>query len=100
MIVVLTAEAEFDFESIGDWIAKDNPLRALSYVQELRQACMALADAPKAYPVVARFKSHCIRKRAYDDYLIFYRVSERAIEILHVLHGARDYDPILAADLN
>lgn len=30
MIVVLTAEAESDLEAIGDFIAQDNPARALN----------------------------------------------------------------------
>lgn len=26
-----------DLESIGDWIAKDNPIKALSFIEELYQ---------------------------------------------------------------
>ena len=33
MIVELTAAAEADFESIGDYIARDNPVRAASFVR-------------------------------------------------------------------
>lgn len=29
--------AEKDLELIGDWIAKDNPIRALSFIEELYQ---------------------------------------------------------------
>jgi hypothetical protein len=29
------------------------------------------------------------------DYSIFYRVLSDTVEILHMLHGARDYEPIL-----
>lgn len=44
MRIVFTGAAEADFESIGDFIAADNPLRAVSFVQELRQACEGLAS--------------------------------------------------------
>ncbi|NWB31560.1 type II toxin-antitoxin system RelE/ParE family toxin [Pseudomonas gingeri] len=36
MIVQLTDEAEGDLERIGDYITQDNPLRALSFINELR----------------------------------------------------------------
>lgn len=36
MIVHLSCEAERDLESIGDYIARDNPMRAISFLQELR----------------------------------------------------------------
>ena len=48
MNVRLTAEAEADLERIADTIARDNPPRALTFVQELRAACLGLADFPSA----------------------------------------------------
>ena len=42
MIVHLTAEAEYDLETISDYIARDNPARALSFLQELRSKCLGL----------------------------------------------------------
>jgi plasmid stabilization system protein ParE len=41
--VVITEVAEADLERIGDWIAADNPERALTFVLELRDKCEALA---------------------------------------------------------
>jgi toxin ParE1/3/4 len=95
MIVVITGAAEADLETIGDWIAGDNPARALTFVQELRHRCETLVDAPSGYALVPRFEHIGIRRRVYRDYLIFYRVVGDTIEVLHVLHGARDYESIL-----
>jgi len=95
MIVVITAAAEADLETIADWIAKDNPSRAVTFVAELRRRCETLIDAPEGYPLVPRYEALGIRRRPYGDYLIFHRVAGDAIEILHVLHGARDYEGIL-----
>jgi toxin ParE1/3/4 len=36
-----------------------------------------------------------IRRRPFGNYLIFYRVGANAIEVVHVLHGARDYERLL-----
>lgn len=95
MIVVITGEVEADLEEIGDWIAEDNPLRAITFIQALREKCLALANAPKAFPLVPRYEPTGVRRRPYRDYLIFYHVNDDAIEILHVLHAAQDYERML-----
>lgn len=98
MKVTFTSEAESGLEQIADFIAQGSPLRAVTFIEELRQAAMALADMPQAFPLVPRFERRGIRRRVHRDYLIFYRVSEDRIEILQVLHGARDYEALLLAD--
>ena len=95
MNVVLTAAAEQDLEAIADWIAQHNPARALSFVRELRRECDALGDAPEAYVLVPRYERTGVRRRPYGHYLIFYRFVGDRVEVLHILHGARDYEPIL-----
>ncbi|MDQ4087255.1 MAG: type II toxin-antitoxin system RelE/ParE family toxin [Pseudomonadota bacterium] len=95
MIVRISAEAERDMEAIGDWIARDNPERALGFVRELRAACLALAEFPERFPLVPRFERHGIRHRVHGNYLIFYRVEGSDVIVLHVLHGATDYAGIL-----
>ncbi|WP_109366661.1 type II toxin-antitoxin system RelE/ParE family toxin [Ochrobactrum soli] len=91
MIVEFTREAEGDLEQIADYIAQDNPRRALSFLQELRNTCEKLADNPLAFPLVPRYESQRIRRHVYGNYLIFYRADETRIVILHVFNGAMDY---------
>jgi toxin ParE1/3/4 len=98
MIVVITDAAEADFQEIGDWIARDNPVRALTFVRELRRRCESLIDGPRRYARVPRYEHLEIRRRVYRDYLIFYRIIADRIEVLHVLHGARDYKSIRFPD--
>jgi toxin ParE1/3/4 len=95
MIVVITEAAEADLEAVGDWIAADNPAQARTFVLELRDGCETLADNPRRHALVPRYEHLGIRRRPYRDYLIFYRIADERIEVLHVLHGARDYEPIL-----
>jgi plasmid stabilization system protein ParE len=95
VIVVLTAEAESDLESIAEFIARDSVMTALSFVHELREKCLALAETPRGYPLVPRYEHHGVRRRPFGSYLIFYRVGTEAIEVVHILHGARDYEPLL-----
>jgi toxin ParE1/3/4 len=35
-----------DLEGIGDFIARDNPSRAYSFVRELRKQCGKISDSP------------------------------------------------------
>ncbi|BBE35668.1 type II toxin-antitoxin system RelE/ParE family toxin [Sphingosinicella microcystinivorans] len=95
MIVHLSAEAEYDLETIGDYIARDNPARALSFLEELRSKCSDLVDMPKRFPLVPRYEATGVRRRGHGDYLIFYRVEPERVIVIHILHGAQNYNTIL-----
>ena len=95
MIVDFTPEAETDLEAISDYIARENPERALTFIQEVRDRCAALSDFPERFPLVARYERRRVRHVTHGKYLIFYRVDPDAVLILHILHGARDYRPLL-----
>jgi plasmid stabilization system protein ParE len=92
--VVLTFQAQADLQQIADYIAADNPVRALTFVQELRGRCESLADMPQAFPLVPRYEQHGIRRRVYGNVLIFYQIGAGQIEVLHILR-ARDIDALL-----
>lgn len=95
MIVEISAEAERDLEEIADRIAQDNPQRALTFVRELRTACFGLADFPERFSLVPRYEAHDIRHRVHGNYLIFYRVEQARVVVIHVRHGAMDYAGLL-----
>jgi toxin ParE1/3/4 len=95
MNVEITSAAEADLEGIADFIARVNPVRAVSFVRELYERCLDIADMPEAWPIVPRYEHHRIRRRVHDRYLIFYRVSADCITILHVLNGAMDFEALL-----
>jgi len=42
-----------------------------------------------------RYEHHGIRRRPLGSYLIFYRVGIETVELVHILHGARGYEPLL-----
>jgi toxin ParE1/3/4 len=75
----------------GDYGGGDNPTRAVSFVEELLDRCLALADTPRAYPLVPRYERYGIRRCVHGNYLIFYRLQPEQIEVIHVLQGARDH---------
>jgi addiction module RelE/StbE family toxin len=98
MRVVITATAKADLIAIGDFIKSNNPERAITFVEELLDRCYSLVNMPRRYPLVPRYEKFGIRRTAYQDYLIFYRIHEEVIEIIHVLQGARNYETLLFPD--
>lgn len=94
MDVHFTAKARDDLLKIGDFIAQDSPIRAISFIDELEEKCLSIADSPKAFSLVPRYEAHGIRRRVHGNYLIFYRVEAERVVIIHVLHGALDYSDL------
>jgi toxin ParE1/3/4 len=97
MNVVLTQRATNDLLSIQQYIGQHNPERAESFVEELLDRCYGLANTnmATAFPLVPRYERYGIRRRSHGNYLIFYQISGDRVEVIHVLHGARDYLPLL-----
>ncbi len=98
MKVVITKEAKSDLVEIGEFIRPHSPKRAITFVDELLDCCASLADNPCAFLLVPRYEHHGIRRRVHRDYLIFYHVHEDRVEVIHILHGARNYDALLFPD--
>ena len=95
MKVVFAPSAKLDLRGIAWAIRRDSPERAERFVEEIVERCYTLAEMPRRYALIPRYEEHGIRRCPYGSYLIFYRVTEQAVQIVHVLHGARDYERLL-----
>jgi toxin ParE1/3/4 len=90
MRVRLTTDARTDLDDIFSFIATDSPSAAEAVLTRLRDACLQLADTPKRYPVAfARDRSE-IRRRPAGSYNIYFRVQDGGVEIVRIVHSARD----------
>jgi toxin ParE1/3/4 len=98
MKLVFTDEARQDLIDIGDHIARDNPTRALTFVQKLRATASEILRTPQAFPILPRYVHLGLRRRVHGDYLIFYRSNGAEVSIVRILHGARDYEALLDTD--
>lgn len=97
MQVFFSPLALCDLEEIGDFIAEDSPLRALSFVAELEAQCHNIAQAPLAY--VARDDlAPGVRMCSYGRYLILYRLDDVKLDIVRIAHGARDLFTLFSPD--
>ena len=91
MRLVFLPQAEMDLEAIGDYIARDNPRWAISFVRELRGQCRKITEAPKAYrprPELGKGLRSC----AYGNYVVFFFEELGLVRIVRVLHGAMDIE--------
>lgn len=91
MRLVFLPQAETDLEAIGDYIARDNPRRAMSFVRELREQCRKITEAPQAYrprPELGKGLRSC----AYGNYVVFFFEEPGLVRIVRVLHGAMDIE--------
>ena len=99
MKVRLLPEAEADLESIGDFIARDNPKRALLFVAELRAQVNELATRAESFPLAGIPGHPDLRRRNYRHYGIYYGVNRMArwVDVHRVIHGSRDIPRLFAS---
>ena len=98
MRVFISGQADADIEAIGDFIALDNPARAITYTDELLEACLGLGEAPYRFAVLDRFAHLAYRHRPYGQYSIVYQVGSDAVTIVRVIATARDLGTVLTGD--
>jgi len=72
MGVLFTPLAETDLEEIGDYIAQDNPARALTFIQDIRAQCQKVGKSPLAYRARPELEDG-IRSCPFGNYVILYR---------------------------
>ena len=84
-----TPLAERDLVAIADYIAIDNPLRAVSFARELRQQCERIASNPVGYRLRPE-PGEGVRSCVHGRYAIFFVASAGEVAIVRILHGARD----------
>ena len=89
MRLIFAPLAVADLEEIGDYIALENPPRALSFIRELRAQCRRIFDNPLAFPAREDLAPG-LRVLPDGQYLIFYRPMDKTVRIERILHGARD----------
>ncbi len=87
--VLSTPRADRDLVEIGLHIAQDSLRAADKMLLKIDRQCRMLARLPK----LGRKREELapgLRSYAVDSYVIFYRALRGGIEIIRVLHGARD----------
>ena len=86
-----------DLMTIADYIALDNPRRALSYIEEIEARCHRIKDAPKG-GIMRNDIAVGLRSIPFGAYLIFYSLSADEIRIERILHSARNLNALFGGE--
>jgi|SRR5450759_2294442 toxin ParE1/3/4 len=89
--------AQDDLIGIYDWIAKDSPSRAASFVKYIDKRIGALAQSPNLgrIPRHPRLKEYGYRALILDAYLVFYIIRGQTVKIHRVIHGSRNLSHLI-----
>lgn len=90
METIITQRARNDLRAIARYIARDNPRRAASFIDELTRKCDELASMPEAFPVMEGYQATGLRRRVHGRYVIFYYFDVHHVVVVHVLNASRD----------
>ena len=89
--LLLSPRAAAYLEEIADYIARDNPARAASFVAELEAICRSVAAMPELHPARPDLAPG-LRMVVHGRYLVFYRdLSDQGVmRVERVMHSARN----------
>ena len=91
--VTVLPRARIDIEEIWDFIAQDSLMQADAFIDRLNAKMRFLAQQPD----LGRVRDELclgVRSFPFERYVLFYLPTKRGIELVRVLHGARDMDAL------
>jgi len=91
----ITPKADHDIDECCVWIRKDHPAAALRFLDAVELICRNLSQMPgigsRRYAEIPLVHGvRMIAVKGFKNYLLFYLEQETSIDIIRVLHGARD----------
>ena len=92
--VVRTTEAEEDLIGIWIYIARDNPAAADATLRGIDEKFSMLAENPRIGRALPELRKG-MRRWPFGEYLILYREIPEGVEIVRVVHGARDLKRVM-----
>ena len=87
-----------DLDAIYAYIEPDNPRRAASFVQDIRDRCRALCAYPKLGRVRDDLGAGIRILPMLGRIVVAYRVTSSAILVTRVFSGGQDYEAVLRHD--
>ena len=87
--LVWTEQAVRDLDAIADFIAVDDAVAAVRWVDQLVAAAERVCHAPRMGRKVSEFARDDLREIIHGAYRIVYRITPERIEVLTVFEGHR-----------
>ena len=93
--VVWSLAATADFESIVEYIFRDSEFYAATVARELFAAARSLTTFSERGRMVPEYEDPGIREILVRRYRLIYRVGPERVDVLRIIHGARQMPPIV-----
>lgn len=93
--IIRTSAAETDLAEIWSYIAADNLRAADKLLVDIDAMFAQISHSPELGFSVDHIKPGLRCKPVRRNYLIFYHIIGDDVVIVHVLHGARNYEELL-----
>ncbi|MGA2052006.1 MAG: type II toxin-antitoxin system RelE/ParE family toxin [Opitutales bacterium] len=89
--VILTPRAIEDLRAIVEYIAADNPGRALTFGEELIERALSLGEWPNAGRMVPEIHDSAVRELIHQSYRIVFKIQAGAkvVYVVRFWHAAR-----------
>jgi toxin ParE1/3/4 len=85
-----TVGARRDLEEIVEYIRRDSPTSATALAERILARARTLRRYPRLGRVVPEYRDEAVRELIVGDYRVVYRLLDRRLDILAVVHGSRD----------
>ena len=93
--VVWSFSATADLESIVEYILRDSEFYAATVARELVAAARSLTTFSERGRMVPEYEDPGIREILVRRYRLIYRVGPERVDVLRIIHGARQMPPIV-----
>lgn len=89
MRVEISRFIEGDLDEIADYIAQGNPVRAMSFLREIRAKIRAVGQEPLLYRLRPEVGEDA-RMALSGRYVILFRIVGEVVRVERVVYGGRD----------
>ena len=97
MRIEVSSFVEGDLDAIADYIAQDNPRRALSFIRQIREQILALGHRPLRFRLLTELEEDA-RVALVGRYGILFRIRDDVVRVERVVYCAHDLLALLHQD--
>jgi plasmid stabilization system protein ParE len=89
--------AEEDFVSQLRYLRASSEEAAKRFVQAIDETCELLCESPEIGTLLSpSLNVRALSIRKFSNHVLFYRATDRHLEVVRVFHGAQNWDELVA----